>query len=177
MKIIAPSELTSSNANSRYIFLDTNVFVAAISDKDFLVFLKRLQDLGHVLFTIPQVTYEFTRGSDTIAIYNRRAQFIADIADTVYPIDKHVEACQEFTVLMQKYRPKGQYTDFLLCTALYALHGNASLLTSDHSAMPLDLFDRTMIITTDNTKEIQNLGLYEINQERLNVALEKLAQK
>ncbi len=171
LKILSSPDLTQE---AKSVFLDTNIFVAATGSKDFLAFLKNLKDNhGFVYFTIPQVVYEFTRGSNSIDTYNKRAEFIDHIVDAVYPIDRHIDYSREFIVLMQKYRPRGQYTDFLLCICLYTMQ-SAYLLTSDHSAMPLEVFEREFFVSTDNTKEFQNIGLYKIDEQRLDIELEKL---
>lgn len=168
MKILKPSSLD----NLKYVFLDTNIYVAAIADDDFVEFLTTLHQ-NVVFFTIEQVVFEFTRGSDSLEQYNKRLRFLESLTDTIYPIHKHKDQSREFTVLMQKCRPQGQYTDFMLCLCLYALP-DAYLFTGDHSAMPLELFDREYIITTDTTKNIQSLGFYKLNMNKLAAGMKKI---
>ena len=171
LKILRPPILFPKNKFG-YIFLDTNVFIAALEDEEFLKFVLELRKDHHVLFTIPQVIYEFGRGSNNIDHYNTRVRFIDSIVDTVFPIDKYLESGRhiEFSLLMRKLVSKGEYIDFLLCLCTYVMPG-AYLFTGDHKAMTLSLFNRDQIITTDDQKSIQSFGFYSISKQKVDIAL------
>lgn len=163
------SELKSSN-----LFFDTNTFIASISITD--IFGKLFEELKNndcAFLTIPSVVFEFTRGTDTIADYDKRFEFIDSLVDTIYPVEKHINDFRDLVIVLQRIKGDIHYTDFLLLACLYKFP-KSFLISANHKDCPLDILDRKFVITVDTDKDIRNYGIYQFSMEKFNKAAERI---
>lgn len=168
MTILQDPNLASSLKN-KWLFLDTNTFVAALYYND--PFRKLLIDLKNqdcALVTIPPVLFEFTRGAKSVIDFIKRSNFIQNLA-TIYPIQKHIEQLMEFTVVCQRVNPLISFTDFLLIACLYKFP-NSYVLTENHKDFSLAILDRQSIITLDTEKDIRNHAIYHLSKIKFDKA-------
>lgn len=127
---------------------------------------------GCTFLTIPSVLFEFTRGTESIQDFNKRAKFITDFS-SIYPVEKHLEDLEDLTVVLQRIQGQMSYTDFLLIACLYKFP-KAFLISANHKDCPLDILDRKYIITVDTGKDIRNYGIYQFSTEKFNKAAERI---
>ncbi len=149
------------------LFLDTNVFSVSFRNPELGSFLVDLREHGCALVTIPSVLFEVTRGSNDLAMYNKRAEALKDLVSYIDPM-KATVALDGFSVIMAKLlSPKdSQYTDFLLAACLYQFSSsNIFLMTSDLRSMPRAIFDREYVITAALGDDMQNFGIFRINRD------------
>lgn len=150
-----------------FIFLDTGVFITASKSESFVRLLSSLRSKASCSFsTIPSVLFEYTRGSETLAAYNKRAEFLKSLVDYIDPM-KFLETISDFNVVMSKINENNKsLTDFQLAACLYNYsHSKVALLTGDFKAFPA-FFPRSHVITViqDKTKDIRNLGVYQFDR-------------
>lgn len=172
MRIFYPQTLLSELAHSD-LFLDTNTFIGAISFPElFEELIKQLKDNGCAYVTIPSVVFEFTRGTESIQDFNKRAEFIASLS-SIYPIERHLDDLEDLTVVLQKIQGHTSYTDFLLIACLYKF-SKSFLISANHKDCPLDILDRKFVITVDTDKDIKNYGIYQFSMDKFNKAAESI---
>lgn len=171
MRTIYDKNIVSS-FKDKTIFLDTSALILAISsDQSFLEFLFDLKQVGCSFMTIPSVLFEFTRGSDTLEIFNKRTSFVLeDLNIGIYPIEKHLDEIREFMVVLQKIAKDNSYTDFLLCCCMYKFQ-NSYVLTENHNHFPISILKREEIITIEtDTYQIRNSAIYKFSSEKFEKA-------
>lgn len=169
MKALYKSTLVSELKNSD-LFLDTNTFIAYnFFPEIFEELFDELKKNSCAFLTIPSVVFEFTRGTGTIADFNKRSEFIDSLVNTVYPIEKHIEDLRDLIIVLQKIKGDIHYTDFLLLACLYKFP-KSYLISANHKDCPLEILDRKHIITVDTDKEIRTYGIYQISLEKFNKA-------
>lgn len=168
MRIYYPQTLLTDLTNSD-LFFDTNTFIGAISFPEiFENLIKELKNAGCSYLTIPSVVFEFTRGTQSIQNFNKRAKFITDLS-VVYPIERYLDGLEDLTVVLQKIQGHISYTDFLLLACLYKFP-KSFLMSVNHQDCPLDILDRKFVITVDTDKDIKNYGIYQFSMEKFNKA-------
>jgi hypothetical protein len=166
-----------SDLRDKYLFLDTNTFIAASKYKDYIgKLLLDLKNNGCTLITIPSVLFEFVRNTQSVADFNSNAKYLHSLA-TIYPIERHldVDELRVFMIVQQRVNPKIKYTDFLLSACLYKFRYSGScLMTEDKEDFSLDILDRKFIITFDTDKDIRNHSIYAFSQAKFNKAAERI---
>lgn len=168
MRIFYPQTLLTELAHSN-LFIDTNTFIGAISFPEvFENLIKELKNAGCSYLTIPSVVFEFTRGTESVQDFNKRAKFITDLS-SVYPIERYLDGLENLTLVLQKIQGSISYTDFLLLACLYKFP-KSFLISANHKDCPLDILDRKFVITVDTDKEIRNYGIYQFSSEKFNKA-------
>lgn len=172
MKILYNQGLLS-DLSSTNLFLDTNSLKAFSSIQEIQELFKTTLKCHFI--TIPSVVFEFTRGSDTPEIFNKRVGFIAELC-TVYPIERHLEGLQELIIVLQRLRGNASYTDCLLTACLYRFN-SAFLLTENHKDFPLEILDRKHLITIDTGREIRNYGVYQLSTLKFNKAADNILKR
>ena len=172
MRIIYEKNITST-FKDKTVFLDTNSIILAMSNPIFLQFLYDLKFADCTLMTISSVLFEFTRGSDTLEVFNKRSEFVLKDLDVgIYPIEKHLDDLREFVVVLQKLGKNIDYTDFLLSCCLYKFK-SCFVLTENHSHFLTSLLDRKEIVTIDGDfPQIRNSAFYQFSIDKF----EKIAQ-
>lgn len=167
MMLIKSSELTDK-LRGAYIFLDTNVFVTGGRSKEFVTYINQLRLEARCSFvSIASVLFEFTRGANSIEVYNQNLLFYQDIVEHIHPTQPF-EKNSEFSVVMSRANAGNKsYTDFLLAAALYHYRksGSVYLLTTDVRAFP-SFFEMHHLITVseDKSGEIRNFGFIAFNE-------------
>jgi len=154
------------------------VFIGALSSTskgNFLIkFPNELQNVDCSFITIPSVLFEFTRGGGNLRDFNKRLKFITqDLKVTIYPIERYLDNLEDLIVVLQKIKPSAGYTDFLLSACLYKF-SNAFLMTENHKDFPLEIMDRTHLVTFDMEKEIRNYGIYNLSAEKYTKAAKNI---
>lgn len=173
MKIVK-SENLLADLKDQVLFLDANVFIGAYRRPEVVwEFLTELEGVNCDFATIPAVVFEFTRGSESLTDYNKRIAFIKKLTDFIYPIDRHIGNLQNFVMVCQKITKKIDYPDLLLLASLYKLK-TPYLLSENHKHIPLDIFDRTHLVTFDTKKQIRTQGIYKISMSKYEKAAEKI---
>lgn len=159
--------------NDAHVFLDTNVFINAAQQEELLIKLAGLASNGTVLITISSVVYEYTRGSQSLAEFNTRREFINGLTSRVMPVGKFLESerLDPFSVAMSLVIKKGdsQYTDYMLASALYQFMGTPGhnfVLSADARAFPLDIFDIEGVITIDSAGKLCHLYLISLSADK-----------
>jgi hypothetical protein len=161
----------------RYLFFDTNALIGGINYPDlFVELLNELKRNGCAFLTIPQVRYEFTRGSDSLKIYEERLQYLKDLEVEVYPIDAHLKDFQELAFITHRVSKNASYTDYLLGVCLCKFP-TAFLITADCKDISSDLFDRKHLVTIDTDKDLTTYGIYRASQEKLNKIADNIIKK
>jgi len=150
-----------------FIFLDTGVFITASKSESFVRLLAGMRRRAGCSFsTINPVLFEYTRGSETLAAYNKRVEFLKSLVDYIDPT-RFLESMPDFNVVMAKVNSQNKsQTDFQLAACLYNYsHSKVALLTGDFKALP-SFFPRTHVITVvqDKTQDIRNLGVYQFDR-------------
>lgn len=172
MKIFSDCDLTSALSNS-YLFLDTTAFITAIAyEETFGKLLANLKSNGCALLTIPSVLFEFSRGSDSVEIFNKRAKYLEGLAEVI-PIEKFLDQLTDLMVVFQKIGGQMSYTDFLLGACLYQFPGSY-LLTENHKDFPAPIFNREHVITVCTDKDIRNHALFTLSKEQFSKAAENI---
>lgn len=181
MKLQHTSTLVSDLSN-KYLLLDTTVLINALKSDEFLGLLSELSESNCSLVTIPSVTYEFSRNTNTIEGYNKRQEFIKVLNVTVLKrMEETFEQDQVFKIAYAKAftskNDKGpSYTDALLCSVAYKYRSHGMLImTANHKDMPLSMFDRTELITIDVGGELRNEAIYRLSPTKLNKLLDTLS--
>lgn len=170
--MLYPQTLVTELANSD-VFFDTNTFISAISIPEISELFKELKGNGCAFLTIPSVVFEFTRGTASIPDFNKRAEFIDTLVNTVYPIEKHIEDLRDLVVVLQRIKGDIHYTDFLLVACLYKFP-KSYLISSNYKDCPTEILDRKFIITIDTEKDIRNYGIYKFSMEKFSKAAAKI---
>ena len=174
-QIIFDPQLLEDLSDS-YLFVDTNTLIALLHNLDFREFvLKTLKEKDVVFITIPSVVFEFTRGSDDLDIFKSKLEFIKNFV-AVYPIERHLDKIEDFTIVLQKLKGSIGYTDFLLYACLYKFP-QSYLITENHQHLPLQIFDRKFVITIDTGTEIRNQAIYRFSIDKYNKAAENILKK
>lgn len=165
--ILVQSPNLVSDLNAKYLFMDTNVLLAMIKYPTlFADLLEQLSKIGCAFITIPQVVFEFTRGTETIADYKKRLEFLPANNISIYQINRHLSEFEELPLIVHKVSKGISYTDYLLCVCLCKF--TSSYLISEDRDIPTALFDRKHLITVDTDKDLRTFGIYahsEIKQE------------
>ena len=175
MKIYYDASALTSGIRE-FIFLDTTTFISAISHpQEFSKLFGTIRAAGIDFLTIPSVLFEFTRGSDSLERFNKRAKFLTDWAG-IWPIDRYLDQLEEMIVVLQKMGGNMSYTDFLLCVSLCKFP-EAGFLTQNHKDIPIALFDRNHIITVDADKDIFTHVLFQVSRSKFNQASRKIIGK
>ena len=156
------------------LFLDTNVFIGALTQPDLGNFLFKIKSHDCELLTIPAVLTEFLRGSTNLKTYSTRTEFVENLAG-IFPTDKLLEQMQDFTIVMNSTSSEADYTDFLLSACSYKF--KCQNLTENHKHFPLSIFERKQIITIDTGKDIRNYGFYQISERKFNKAAESILKQ
>ena len=174
MKTYIPQFL--SDLKNKFIFLDTNTFIALLSfENQFSDLIIRLKTQSCTFFTIPSVKFEFSR-TETIEGYNKRVEFLKTLC-TIYPIERHLDDFNELILVLQKINGKMSYTDFLLYCSLYKFR-EAYLLTENHKDFLTSILERETVITLDdNKKEIRNIGVYKFNSQKYEKAASAILEE
>lgn len=173
MILIPPGTL--SQLEDKTLFLDTNIFIAAQKNPEIAELIFNIRQQGCELMIIPSVAFEFTRGTGTIADFEKRANLLQKNT-IIYPIDRHLKELKEFTLVYQKNAGRASYTDFLLAACLYKFQ-SAFVLTENHTDFPTTILDRVSIITLDTGREIRNLAIYSFSKLKFNKAAEKILKQ
>lgn len=172
MKILYDPKLLS-DLSGKFIFVDTNIFISVLNfPEEMGQLFKELKSADCSLITIPQVLFEFTRGSDNLDLFNKRQKFIQDLA-SIYPIERHFEEERAAVIVLQRILGSSSYTDFLLSLALCKF-SDSYVISENHKDFPLQIFNREFVITVDTDKEIRNYGLYKLSQEKFEREAAKL---
>lgn len=153
------------------LFIDTNILIGALAQVELRDFLFNLKSHNCEILSIPAVVTEFLRGSNSLAAYQVRAEFIESITG-IYAVERIMEEMQDFVIVMNFLSPDADYTDFLLAVCSYKF--KCPVLTGNHKDFPLTIFKRVNIITIDTGKEIRNYGFYQISEDKFNKAAEKI---
>lgn len=174
MTILHDPKLISSLKN-KYLFLDTNTFIAASKHGDYIG--KLLLDLRNndcSLITIPSVLFEFTRTAQSVSDFDKQTKFLRSLA-TIYPIERSLgeSKIKVFMIIQQRICPGIKYTDFLLSACLYKFP-DSYLMTEDREDFSLRILDRKFIITFDSDKDIRNHSIYAFSQPKFNKVAEKI---
>ncbi len=165
MHLINTPDLVKDLENG-YLFFDTNILVAVVEYPDmFGDFLGDLSQQGCSFLTVPQVQFEFTRGSGTVERYNERIKFLDDFKFSKYPVDKHADEFPELVLMLHKVSRGISYTDYLLCLCMCKF--TTSYLISEDRDIPTALFDRKHIITLDTEKDIRSFGVYQLSESKM----------
>lgn len=156
-----------------HLFLDTNTFIGAISFPEiFETLFKELKGVNCAFVTIPSVVFEFTRGTESIKDFNKRAKFITDLS-LVYPIERYLDGLEDLIVVLQRIQGSISYTDFLLLACLYKFP-KSFLISANHKDCPNEILDRKFVITVDTDKDIKTYGVYQFSLEKFNKAAENI---
>ena len=75
----------------KYVALDTNVLILAVSDDDFLKLLHDLKLNNCSFHTVASVYYEFTGTSDNPDNYNKRVKLFEDLEIVIQPIERKMD--------------------------------------------------------------------------------------
>lgn len=179
MKILQDLNLHVDLADT-HLFLDTNIFIAALNYPYYLNFLYKLKSTGCDFMTIMPVLLEFTRGSSSLSNFEKRFHFIKELA-CIYPIERNLEELKEGMVVIQTIMGKMDYVDFLLTLCSYKFRlsklDSCYLLTENHNHYPLDILDRVHLITIDSGKQIRTHATYRLNIDKLNKAAENILKQ
>ncbi len=168
MNLLYNQSLLSKLVQSEYLFLDTNILISALQYPTFFELIQKVRRKKIILLSTPSVFFEFLRGGDSLEEFKKRLNFYDNLL-TTWPIEKQIVNSEEAIVVLQKVCPHVSYTDFLLGVCLYKLSGSY-LLTGDHSAFPLSVFNREETITLDEGVTIRNYGLYSLSMEKFRKA-------
>lgn len=174
MTILYDSSLVSSLSN-KYLFLDTNTFIAATKYRDHIgKLLLNLRNNGCSLVTIPSVLFEFTRTAQSVHDFDKQTKFLRSLS-TIYPIERNLDESmmKVFMIVQQRICPRIKYTDFLLMACLYKFP-NSYLITEDREDFSLKILDRKFIITFDTDKDIRNHSIYVFSLLKFNKVAEKI---
>lgn len=164
-----------SNLKNKYLFLDTNTFIAASKHGDYIgKLLLNLRNNGCSLVTIPSVLFEFTRTAQSVLDFDKQTKFIRSLA-MIYPIERSLDESRMkvFMIIQQRVCPRIKYTDFLLSVCLYKFP-DSYLMTEDREDFSLRILDRKFIITFDSDKDIRNHSIYSFSQSKFNNVVEKI---
>ena len=157
-----------------YLFFDTNFLIGILKYPEiFLPFLGELRASSCVFLTIPQVQYEFTRGSDNLVVYKERLEHLRDLSISLYPIDQHLKDFSELALITHKVSKNASYTDYLLSVCICKF-SNSYLISENWKDISSDLFDREYIFTVDTGKELRTYGVYKKSQVKLNAVAESI---
>jgi hypothetical protein len=149
------------------LFMDTGAFNAAARSESFARLLLKLRRNADCTFsTVPLVRFEFTRGSSTLEVYNKRVTMLKDLVDYIDPM-RFLDSIPDFDVVMAKINDQNKsQTDFMLAACLYNYgHSKTALITGDFKAYP-SFIPRSHVITIeqDKSKAITNLGVYQFDR-------------
>ena len=169
MKILYDPKLIFDLSNAN-LFFDTNTFLGALRyEKIFGDLFKKLKVQKCTFLTIPSVSFEFTRGSNSITSFNERVKFIQDYTDAIIPIERYVDKLETLIIVLQRIAGTIHYTDFLLCACLYRFP-RSFLITENHKDIPTEIFDRKYVITIDTNEQLRNYGIYKFSKDKYNKA-------
>lgn len=172
--ILVKSPNLVNDLNAKYLFMDTNVLVSMIKYPTlFADLLEELALVGCAFLTIPQVIFEFTRGTETVTEYKKRVEFAPANNITVYPIDRHLGEFKELPLIVHKVSRGISYTDYLLCVCLCKF--SSAYLISEDRDIPTALFDRKHIVTVDTDKDLRTFGIYAHSEEKLELIADSVS--
>lgn len=156
------------------VFLDTNTFLIAQENEEFLEFLYTKNNDDTALVTVNSVVYEYTRGSVTVDELQERRDFVNGIVETIKPINKVIESDKNdvFSLVMSLVTrsQNSQYTDYILASMLNMFRGTPEscyVLTSDTKAFSRDIFNVVGSITLDRRdKSLNHQCLIELDESK-----------
>lgn len=173
------ANLQPLNLELHHILLDTNFFIdLAKGTKKFEPLLNKFKKNNCILVTIPPVIIEFLRGIEDLNEYKRRIKLLKLLEITSLPLTRDiVNDALEFARLYGREGKNVSVADYLLAATLKKFHrGKMLLLTRDHYAFPLSVFDRAQLEPIEYERGIHLFVLYSFNEKKFEKRLQKSAK-
>jgi predicted nucleic acid-binding protein len=141
--------------SKKHLLVDTNFLIdAARNISQFESLLRELSVTGFTLVSLEATFIEFTKGSKSLADYEKKVAFYKKIIETVLPVDAKInENVADLSRVLLKKGGQVSYVDCLLLGTAMKYKESLYFLTKDRSDVPISLFTPVaaiMIETPDN---------------------------
>lgn len=179
---LAVSEQFIGNLKSRFLILDTNVFIDASKPEGraaFADFFTRLHSGGCLVVTITAVAIEFLKGARNFTEMRQLKDYLETVCNGVLILHEERDAANQSFIepeLVLSYGERARlvsYTDYLLAKALKK-YKTAALLTSNHKDFPTSVFDREEMVILHKEADVTSYGVYRFSEKKYSGRMQSL---